>query len=76
MYEFIKKRERMPSLEEENEALKNSLNTAKFALSDSSTKVKNHENEKASLTTTLKILYSDFHQAHEAYFKQQEPPIL
>jgi hypothetical protein len=32
MYEFIKKRERMPSLEEENEALKNSLNTEKFAL--------------------------------------------
>jgi hypothetical protein len=31
---------------------------------------------KASLTTTLKILYTDFHQGHEARFKQQDPPIV
>jgi hypothetical protein len=40
------------------------------------TKVKDLEHEKASLTTTSKILYTDFHQAHEARFKQQDPPIL
>ena len=24
----------------------------------------------------MKILYTDFHQAHEARFKQQDPPIV
>jgi predicted nuclease with TOPRIM domain len=64
------------SLKVENEALKDSLYTAKFSLSDLNTKVKDLEHEKASLTTTLKILCTDFHQAHEARFEQQEPPIV
>ncbi len=68
MFEYIKT---------ENEALKDSLYTAKFALSDLNTKVKDLEHEKASLTTTLKIsYYTDFHQAHEACSKQQDPPIV
>ncbi|CAB4037565.1 Hypothetical predicted protein [Paramuricea clavata] len=69
-------RQENASLKVENEALKDSLYTAKFALSDLNTKVKDLEHEKASLTTTLKILYMDFHQAHEAHFKQQDPPIV
>ena len=69
-------RQENESLKVENEALKDSLYTAKFVLSDLNTKVKYLEHEKASLTTTLKILYTDFHQAHEARFKQQDPPIV
>ena len=70
-------RQENASLKVENEALKDSLYTAKFALSDLNSKVKDLEHEKASLTTTLmKILYTDFHQAHEARFKQQDPPIV
>jgi regulator of replication initiation timing len=69
-------RQENASLKVENEALKDSLYTAKFPLSDLNTKVKDLEHEKASLTTTLKILYTDFHQAHEARFKQQDPPIV
>lgn len=60
------------SLKEENQALKDSLFTAKFALSDLNSKIKELENEKASLTTTLKILYEDFHQAHKTCPKQQD----
>ena len=69
-------RQENASLKVENKALKDSLYAAKFALSDLNTKVKDLEHEKASLTTTLKILYTDFHQAHEARFKQQDPPIV
>ena len=43
-------RQENASLKVENEALKDSLYTAKFALFDLNTKVKNLEHEKASLT--------------------------
>ncbi|CAB4031447.1 Scavenger receptor cysteine-rich type 1 M130, partial [Paramuricea clavata] len=61
-------RQENASLKVENEALKDSLYTAKFALSDLNTKVEDLEHEKASLTTTLK--------PYEARFKQQDPPIV
>ena len=69
-------RQENASLKEENEALKDILYMAKFALSDLHTKVEELEHEKASLTTMLKILYTDLHQAHEARFNQQDPPIV
>ena len=59
------------SLKEENQALKDSLFTAKSTLSDLNTKIKELENEKVSLTTTLKIFYEDFYQAHKTCLKQQ-----
>ena len=61
------------SLKEENQALKDSLFTAKSSLSDLNTKIKELENEKVSLTTTLKIFYEDFHQADKTCLKQQGP---
>ena len=60
------------SLKDENRALKDSLAISKFALSDLNTKVKELENEKACLTTSLKILYQDFHQSHEHCSNKQE----
>jgi hypothetical protein len=35
--------------------------------------LKELENEKVSLTTTLKIFYEDFYQAHKTCLKQQGP---
>ncbi len=52
--------------------LKDSLEISKFALSDLNTKVKELENEKACLTTSLKILYQDFNQSPEHCFNKQE----
>ncbi len=43
-----------------------------MALSDLNTKVKELENEKACLTTSLKILYQDFNQSPEHCFNKQE----
>ncbi len=60
------------SLKDENRALKDSLEISKFALSDLNTKVKELENEKACLTTSLKILYQDFNQSPEHCFNKQE----
>ena len=60
-------------IKEENQALKDSLFTAISALSDLNTKIKELENEKVSLTTTLKIFYEDFYQAHKTCLKQQGP---
>jgi regulator of replication initiation timing len=60
------------SLKDENRALKDSLAISKFALSDLNTKVKELENEKSCLTTSLKIIYQDFHQSHEHCSNKQE----
>jgi len=51
--------------------LKDRLDTTCFALSDLTTKVKDLENEKACLTTSLKILYQDYFQQHD-YFQSNE----
>ncbi|CAB3986497.1 Hypothetical predicted protein [Paramuricea clavata] len=61
------------SVKEENQALKDSLFTATSALSDLNAKIKELENENVNLTTTLKICYDDFHQAHKTCLKQQGP---
>ena len=52
--------------------MKDSLHIAKYALSDLNYKVKDLENEKASLTTTLKILYQESHQPYEYCAKQKD----
>lgn len=59
-------------LKEENNALKDSLQITKYALSDLNYKVKDLENQKDSLTTTLKILYQDSHQHYEYCSKQKD----
>jgi predicted nuclease with TOPRIM domain len=65
-------RQENTKLKEENNALKDSLHTAKYALSDLNYKVKDLENEKASLTTTLKILYQHSHQPYEYCSKRKD----
>ena len=53
------------SLKEENKTLKDRLETTRFALADLNTKVKDLENEKACLITSLKILYQDYFPSNE-----------
>ena len=53
------------SLKEENKTLKDRLETTRFALADLNTKVKDLENEKACLITSLKILYQEYFQSNE-----------
>ena len=57
---------------EENNALKDSLQITKYALSHLNYKVKDLENQKDCLTTTLKILYQDSHQHYEYCSKQKD----
>ncbi|CAB4008779.1 Hypothetical predicted protein [Paramuricea clavata] len=65
-------RQENTKLKEENNALKDSLHITKYALSDLNYKVKDLENQKDSLTTTLKILYQDSHQHYEYCSKQKD----
>ena len=53
------------SLKEENKTLKDRLETTRFALADLNTKIKDLENKKACLITSLKILYQDYFQSNE-----------
>ena len=54
------------SLKEENKTLNDRLETTRFALADLNTKVKDLENEKACLITSLKILDQDYIQSNES----------
>ena len=60
------------SLKEENKTLKDRLEKTRFALADLNTKVKDLENEKACLITSLKILYQDYFQSDENGFNNKE----
>ena len=61
-------RQENASLKAENIVLKDKLDTTRFALSDLTTKVKDLENDKERLTSSLKILYQDYFQ-HEDHFQ-------
>ena len=60
------------SLKEENKTLKDKLETTRFASVDLNTKVKDLENEKACLITSLKILNQDYSQSNENGFNNKE----
>ena len=60
------------SLKEENKTLKDRLETTRFALADLNTKVKDLENEKACLITSLKILHQDYFQSDEDGLNNKE----
>ena len=60
------------SLKEENKTLKDRLETTRFAFADLNTKVKDLENEKACLITSLKILYQDYFQSDENGLENKE----
>ena len=59
-------------LRHENKTLKDRLETTRFALADLNTKVKDLENEKACLITSLKILHQDYFQSDENGLNNKE----
>ena len=60
-------RQENASLKAGNIALKARLDTTCFELSDLTTKVKDLENDKACLKTSLKILYKDYFQYQDCF---------